>query len=251
MATFRCSIKDLVLKFPYHLFAFYAIVGNAASAERQVVPRTKEVNHVMKSHIRQNIARTKAPIYIAMTLLILSSTLTSQIPAAMVFATVEGDEGDEELASSLQGTAEKYSDQSLDSQLTILNSSNGISCFQTRVQSASSSDVNEDDDEDEDDKIMNMLDGDSETEWSAGDLGSFLQLDLGGVKKICSIDVSWANGDEKSNNFVVSVSRDGTTFEDVLRSSSCGTTELKEHYVVPTKDGRYLRITFYVDSEND
>ena len=209
------------------------------------------MNHVMKSHIRQNIARTKAPIYIAITLLILTSTLTSQIPAAMVFATVEGDEVDEELASSLQGTAEKYSDQSLDSQLAILNLSNGISCLQTPVQSASSSDVDEDDDEDEDDKIMNVLDGDSETEWSAGDLGSFLQLDLGGVKKICSIDVSWADGDEKSNNFVVSASRDGTTFEDVLRSSSSGTTEIKEHYGLPTKDGRYLRITFYGDSEND
>ncbi|MFZ0555515.1 MAG: discoidin domain-containing protein, partial [Nitrososphaeraceae archaeon] len=205
----------------------------------------------MKSHIRQNIARTKAPIYIAITLLILTSTLTSQIPAAMVFATVEGDEVDEELASSLQGAAEEYSDQSLDPQLTILNSSNGISCLQAPVQSVSSSDVDEDEDEDEDDKTMNVLDGDSETEWSAGDLGSFLQLDLGSVKKICSIDVSWSDGEEKSNNFVVSVSRDGTTFEDVLRSSSSGTTELKEHYGLPTKDGRYLRVTFYGDSEND
>ena len=209
------------------------------------------MNQVMKSHIRQNIARTKAPIYIAITLLILTSTLTSQIPAAMVFATVEGDEVDEELASSLQGTAEEYSDQSLDPQLAILNSSNGISCLQAPVQSVSSSDVDEDEDEDEDDKTMNVLDGDSETEWSAGDLGSFLQLDLGSVKKICSIDVSWSDGDEKSNNFVVSVSRDGTTFEDVLRSSSSGTTELKEHYGLPTKDGRYVRVTFYGDSEND
>jgi subtilisin family serine protease len=123
--------------------------------------------------------------------------------------------------------------------------------LQASVQSVSSSDVNKDEDEDEDDKTMNVLDGDSETEWSAADLGSFLQLDLGGVKKICSIDVSWSDGDEKSNNFVVSVSRDGTTFEDVLRSSSSGTTELKEHYGLPTKDGRYLRITFYGDSEND
>ncbi|MGB7661318.1 MAG: S8 family serine peptidase [Nitrososphaeraceae archaeon] len=205
----------------------------------------------MKPHIRQNIARTKAPIYIVITLLILTSTLTSQIPAAMVFATVEGDEVDEELASSLQGTAEEYSDQSLDPQLTILNSSNGISCLQAPVQSVSSSDVDEDEDEDEDDKTMNVLDGDSETEWSAGDLGSFLQLDLGSVEKICSIDVSWSDGDEKSNNFVVSVSRDGTTFGDVLRSSSSGTTELIEHYGLPTKDGRYLRVTFYGDSEND
>ena len=39
-------------------------------------------------------------------------------------------------------------------QLTILNSSNGISCLQAPVQSVSSSDVDEDEDEDEDDKTM-------------------------------------------------------------------------------------------------
>lgn len=205
----------------------------------------------MKFHIRQNFARTKPPIYITITLLILSSTLTSQIPAAMFVKAVEGDDGDEDLASSQPSAAGKFSGESLDSQLAILNSNTSTPCLNAAIQSISSNDINEDDDEEDNDELMNVLDGDSETEWSAGDLGSFLQVDLGDVKKICSVDASWSDGDEKSNNFVVSVSKDGTAFEDVLRGSSSGTTESKEHYGLPPSDGRYLRITFYGDSEND
>ena len=207
----------------------------------------------MKFHIRQNFARTKPTIYMIIALLILSSTLTSQIPAAMVVKAVEGDDGDEDLASSPPSAAGKYSGESLDSQLaTIINSNTSTPCLNAAIQSISSNDINEDDDDEEDnDELMNVLDGDPETEWSAGDLGSFLQLDLGDVKKICSVDASWSDGDEKSNNFVVSVSKDGTAFEDVLRGSSSGTTESKEHYGLPPSDGRYLRITFYGDSEND
>lgn len=205
----------------------------------------------MKFHIRQNLARTKPPIYITITFLILSSTLTSQIPAAMFVKAVEGDDGDEDLASSQPSAAGKYSGESLDSQLAILNSNTSTPCLNAAIQSITSNDINEDDDEEDNDELMNVLDGDSETEWSAGDLGSFLQVDLGDVKKICSVDASWSEGDEKSNNFVVSVSKDGTAFADVLRGSSSGTTESKEHYELPPSDGRYLRITFYGDSEND
>ncbi|MGB7632554.1 MAG: hypothetical protein WBL68_02415 [Nitrososphaeraceae archaeon] len=42
MTTFRCSIKDLVLKFPYHLYAFYAIVGNAANPENKGIRELRE-----------------------------------------------------------------------------------------------------------------------------------------------------------------------------------------------------------------
>jgi hypothetical protein len=137
-------------------------------------------------------------------LLILSSTLTSQIPAVKA---VEGDDGDEDLASS--SAAGKYSGESLGSQLaTIINSNTSTPCLNAAIQSISSNDINEDDDEEDNDELMNVLDGDPETEWSAEDLGSFLQLDLGDVKKICSVDASWSDGDEKSNNFVVSVSKD-------------------------------------------
>ncbi len=210
---------------------------------------------MMKFHIRQNLARTKLPIYITITLLILTSTLTSQIPATMFLKAAEGVEGDEDLArpSSSPNMSDKELDQSLDSLMAILNSTTSTSCLQTPIQTVSSSEDDDDDDEDDngDDDTMNVLDGDFETEWSVADLGSFLQLDLGKVKQICSVDASWSEGDEKSVNFVLSVSNNGTNFEDILRSSSSGTTESKEHYKFPTADGRYLRITFYGDSENN
>ena len=84
----------------------------------------------MKFHIRQNFARTKPTIYMIIALLILSSTLTSQIPAAMVVKAVEGDDGDEDLASSPPSAAGKYSGESLDSQLaTIINSNTSTPCL--------------------------------------------------------------------------------------------------------------------------
>ena len=209
----------------------------------------------MKFHIRQNLTPTRLPIYITITLLILTSTLTS-LPVAMFVRAAEVVDGDEDLAmptSSSPSITNKDLDWSKGPQMAILNSTTSTSCLQTPIQSVSSSEDDDDQDEDEngDDDTMNVLDGDFETEWSVADLGTFLQLDLGKVNKICSVDASWSEGDEKSVNFVLSVSKDGKKFEDVLRSSSSGTTESKENYKFPTSDGKYLRITFYGDSENN
>ena len=191
--------------------------------EREESQYSEEVSQVMKFHIRQNLARTQLLIYLTITLLILGSTITSQIPAAM-FVKADEDEGDagdddSERSSSSPSIADKSSDQSLNSQLAILNSTESTSCKQAPIQTVSSSEDHSNGDEDEngDGDAMNVLDGDSETEWLAADLGSYLQLDLGKVKKICSVDATWSEGDEKSNNFVLSVSKDGTNFEDVLR----------------------------------
>ncbi len=210
----------------------------------------------MKFHIRQNLTPTRLPIYITITLLILTSTLTSHIPVAMYVRAAEVVDGDEDLAmptSSSASITNKDLDWSIGPQMAILNSTTSTSCLQTPILSVSSSEDDDDEDEDEngDDDTMNVLDGDFETEWSVADLGTFLQLDLGKVNKICSVDASWSEGDEKSVNFVLSVSKDGKKFEDVLRSSSSGTTESKENYKFPTSDGKYLRITFYGDSENN
>ena len=173
-------------------------------------------------------------------------SLPGQNLSTLVANATEEVEEEEHLASS--GSAGKYPE----ARLAILKSNTSTPCLNAPIQSVSSSEDDDNGDEDEDDNdAMKVLDGDFETEWSAGDLGSFLQLDLGDVKKLCSVGASWAEGDEKSNNFVLSVSKDGRTFEDVLRSSSSGTTEFKEHYGFPPSDGRYLRITFYGDSQND
>ena len=219
----------------------------------------------MEFQLRKNHIHTKLPIYVTIALLILTSTMTSQIPSIMFVRAAEGDDEeddeddeDAELTTSSKSStspniANEYLEQSFNSQLAILNSTASNSCSQTPIQTVTSSEDDNDEDEDENGEggAMNVLDGDLETEWSAADLGSFLQADLGEVKKICSVDATWSEGDEKSNNFVLSVSKDGTDFEDVLRSSSSGTTNSEEHYEFSPKDGRYLRVTFYGDSENN
>ena len=41
-------------------------------------------------------------------------------------------------------------------------------------------------------------------------------MDLGVRKTVCSVDIAWYDGNVRQNNFVISVSNDGTTFTDVL-----------------------------------
>jgi len=182
-------------------------------------------------------------------LMILFSTLTFQTQSAiMAKPDDEGDDDhdDDNLASSLKG--DKNSDQASNTLVEILN--RNPDCVQTKVQSISSSDHGGSDDDDDEDAI-DAIDDDYETKWSAEQFGSYLQLDLGAVKKLCSVDISWFEGDQKENNFVLSVSENGSVFKDVLRDSSSGMTQTKEYYEFSPTDGRYLRITFYGNSENE
>ncbi len=84
----------------------------------------------MKFHIRQKLTPTRLPIYITITLLILTSTLTSHIPVAMFVRAAEGVGGDEELAmptSSSPSNMNKDLDWSIGSQMAILNSTTSTS----------------------------------------------------------------------------------------------------------------------------
>jgi hypothetical protein len=90
----------------------------------------------------------------------------------------------------------------------------------------------------------NVLDNNLNTRWSNLSFGSFVQADLGGQKTICSVDVAWYRGNLRVNNFVISVSNDGTTFTNVFTGKSSGTTLSAEKYSLPTSvTARYVRIT--------
>ena len=56
----------------------------------------------------------------------------------------------------------------------------------------------------------NVLDNNLNTRWSNLGVGSWIQLDLGAKKSICSVDITWYRGDVRQNNFVISISDDGT-----------------------------------------
>jgi hypothetical protein len=92
----------------------------------------------------------------------------------------------------------------------------------------------------------NVIDNNLNTRWSNKGIGSWIQLDLGSEKSICSVDIAWYRGNiGRQNNFVISVDR--------FSGKSSGTTAALEKYDMPeaVTDGRYVRITVNGNNEND
>jgi hypothetical protein len=89
----------------------------------------------------------------------------------------------------------------------------------------------------------NTLDGDLKTLWSYNKKGSWIRADLGTSKNICDINIAWNKGNERQNHFVIATSTDGSKFNNVLSSTSSGTTLNSENYTVPNMNARYVRIT--------
>ena len=69
---------------------------------------------------------------------------------------------------------------------------------------------------------------------------------------MCAIDIAWHRGDQRTFNFGVSVSSDGTNFVNVLTSKSSGSTRNLEHYTVSGSEfpAKYVRITVNGNTEN-
>jgi F5/8 type C domain/HYR domain len=86
--------------------------------------------------------------------------------------------------------------------------------------------------DDGDDAIPpNVLDNNLDTRWSHEGIGSWFQADLGAKKIICSIDIAWYRGDERSYKFAISISNDGSNFINVYSGTSSGETLSAERYM--------------------
>ena len=117
--------------------------------------------------------------------------------------------------------------------------------------------------DDGDDAIpQNAFDNNLGTRWSHNNVGSWIVLDLGGNKAICSVDIAWYMGKERSYDFIISLSEDGSKFKDVYAGTSTEGTNFPERYSVmesnsspPDKDAaataRYVRITVNGNTESD
>lgn len=88
-----------------------------------------------------------------------------------------------------------------------------------------------------------VIDNNGNTSWSSLGIGSWIQLDLGTIKNICSVDIAWYKGNERQNNFVISASNDGVTFSRLFSNQSTGTTPSFEKYNVSDTNARYIRVT--------
>src|SRR6185503_11169746 len=97
----------------------------------------------------------------------------------------------------------------------------------------------------------NVKDNNLQTRWSNNEKGSWVQLDLGSSKNICSVNIAWYKGNERQNSFVISTSKDGTTFTKALEKKSSGTTLNLEQYVLSNPSARYIKITVNGNTQND
>jgi predicted phosphodiesterase len=97
----------------------------------------------------------------------------------------------------------------------------------------------------------NVVDNNLNSIWSNYGVGSSIQLDLGTSKSICSLEIAWYKGNERQNNFVVSISQDGKSYKTVLSTVSSGKSLSYEKYVFSDNLARYIKITINGNSQNN
>ena len=97
---------------------------------------------------------------------------------------------------------------------------------------------------------QNVMDNNVTTRWANHDPKSSITLDLGKEAKLCSINVSWYKGNERTTDFTISGSNDSNSFTDVLTRTSAGSTPDFEGYNLPDIVSRYVRITVTGSTES-
>jgi hypothetical protein len=97
----------------------------------------------------------------------------------------------------------------------------------------------------------NIFDNNLNTRWSAETVGSWIQTDFGGKNVVCSLDIAWYKGDERSYNFIISLSTDATTYTEVYEGTSSGETLTSERYNFKENTARYVKITINGNNEDE
>jgi manganese oxidase len=111
--------------------------------------------------------------------------------------------------------------------------------------------------------LQNAFDNDFQTRQSHNNIGSDIVVDLGSNKRVCFVDIAWYKGNNRSYDFVISLSEDGINFKDVYAGTSTGNTLSPERYLVidnnpslsnqaPSAEmARYVRISVSGNIETD
>jgi hypothetical protein len=96
------------------------------------------------------------------------------------------------------------------------------------------------------------IDDNLSTRWSSQSAyKSWIQADLGSVKTVCNLAIAWYAGQTQKYSFTISVSTDGINFENVLSSTSSGTTSQYETYDFIDTPSRYVNIAVFRTGELD
>ncbi|MEK6916025.1 MAG: discoidin domain-containing protein [Nanoarchaeota archaeon] len=97
---------------------------------------------------------------------------------------------------------------------------------------------------------QNTLDLNLSTRWSALGRGQWIRYDLGNLSYISDVSIAFYQGNIRRQNFTISVSVNGSTWQKVYSNLSSGNTSSLENYKV-NKTARYLKITGYMNNVND
>ena len=98
----------------------------------------------------------------------------------------------------------------------------------------------------------NTIDNNLNTRWSNNAIGSYIQLDAGAGKVICSVDIAWYRGNLRQNDFVIYVwNTPMQKWVSVFSGTSSGTTNSLERYNFADVDGRYVMVIVNGNTENN
>ena len=133
----------------------------------------------------------------------------------------------------------------LGTRVSASSADNGESCLNTVITnvSAIASDQNF--------PASAVLDMNPQSIWSTYGKGAWIEMDLGEVKNVCSVDIRWYKGDQRWNNFVISISTDGSSYQNVFDSKSSGNTASFERYKFPDISARYIKIIVNGNTQNN
>src|SRR3989344_7340177 len=97
----------------------------------------------------------------------------------------------------------------------------------------------------------NTLDSNFSTRWSALGVGQWIRYDLGNLSHISNVSIAFYQGDIRRQNFTISVSVNGSTWQRVHSNIiSSGNTLSLENYPI-NRTVKYLKITGYGNSVNN
>jgi predicted MPP superfamily phosphohydrolase len=89
--------------------------------------------------------------------------------------------------------------------------------------------------------------------WSTLSANPWIKADLGSSKSICSIDIAWADGNQRQYSFTISLSGDDNSYTTVFSGKSSGTTTSAQKYTFAETPAKYVKITItqsHVGSSN-
>jgi hypothetical protein len=102
------------------------------------------------------------------------------------------------------------------------------------------------------DPPANAIDNNLNTQWSKYGIGSWIVVDIGSVKLICSVDIAWYRGNLRQYTFDIRVwSTPNQQWVTVYAARSSGTTASFENYDIANINGRYVAITVKGNTENN